>query len=83
MPPPDRCLWSAWPRLIVDGEQMKEISRDFMGIAIMAWNAWTLLLAAKIASEHFENKPISYYIHTKIILTGGCWKTAQTKVLLL
>lgn len=36
MQPPDRCLWSAWPQLIVDGEQMKEISWDFMGIATMA-----------------------------------------------
>lgn len=25
--PPDRCLWSAWPQLIANGEQMKEISR--------------------------------------------------------
>lgn len=33
---PDCCLWSAWPWLIADGEQMKEISRDFMGIATMA-----------------------------------------------
>lgn len=36
---PDCCLWSARPRLIADGEQMKEISRDFMGIATMAWAA--------------------------------------------
>lgn len=36
---PDCCLWSAWPWLIADGEQMKEISRDFMGIATMAWVA--------------------------------------------
>lgn len=26
------CLWSAWPQLIVNGEQMKEIFINFMGI---------------------------------------------------
>lgn len=32
MQPAARVLWSAWPRLITNGEQLKEISRDFMGI---------------------------------------------------
>lgn len=30
---PTCCLWSARPRLIADGEQMKGISADFMGVA--------------------------------------------------
>lgn len=36
MQPAARVLWSAWPRLITNGEQLKEISRDFMGIGTMA-----------------------------------------------
>lgn len=53
-----RVLWSAWPRLITNGEQLKEISRDFMGIGAMA---------------ELPNSKRSLNVHWRVCLFKQCY----------